>query len=407
MRIAFFAAYFLLALATTVAQVKPGAYIGQFLRTDGLPILFYLDVEGQGAAARWTIRNGEERIPVNNIRQQGDSVWVDMPVFESAFRLQIQGQGLAGIWVKAGEQQPEVIQRVVIRPGQEKFPISQGPPATDISGRWKAAFLRPNGTQRAAIAEFRQHGQQLTGTFLTPTGDYRYLEGTIQGDTLQLSCFDGSHAYYFGARLSGKDQLVEGIFAAGLTHREPWSATRDAAAALDGSAARMEWKPGSPPLQFRFPDLDSNLVSLQDPRYRGKVVILQIMGSWCPNCMDETAFLSDFYRRHRSRGVEVIGLAYEYSTDFQRARRSLSKFRDRYQVTYPMLVTGVTSADTLRTEKTLPGFTPIRAFPTTIFLGKDGRVRMTEAGYAGPATGHHHEAFRKEFEERVEALLRE
>jgi len=110
--------------------------------------------------------------------------------------------------------------------------------------------------------------------------------------------------------------------------------------------------------------------------------------------MDETAFLSEYYRQHRDKGVEVIGLAYEYGTDFQRSRRSLAKFRDRYRVAYPILITGVTSGDTLRTEKTLPGFTPIRAFPTTIFLGRDGRVRHTEAGYAGPATGEHHEAYR-------------
>jgi len=407
MRIASLVAVFLLTLSCVFAQVIPGTYIGQFLRPDGLPIVFHLDIQGEGAAVRWTIRNGEERITIDRIRRKGDSVWVDMPFFESAFRLQIHGQRMSGIWVKAGEQQPEVLQRVEIRPGQVKFPVFQGQPTTDISGRWKATFIRPNGTQRPAIAAFRQQGQQLTGTFLTPTGDYRYLEGTIQGDTLQLSCFDGSHAFYFGARLSGKDQLVDGVFAAGGTNCEPWSATRDAAAILDRSAARMQWIPGSPPLQFRFPDLDSNLVSLEDPRYRGKVLILQIMGSWCPNCMDETAFLSNFYRQHRSRGVEVIGLAYEYSADFQRSRRSLSKFRDFFEVTYPMLITGVTSADTLRTQKTLPGFTPIRAFPTTIFLGKDGRVRHTEVGYAGPATGPAHEVFRKELEERVEALLRE
>lgn len=407
MRIAILTAILLFCCRTGMCQSRPVSHVGRFLRSDGLPIVFHVDISGRGVGEAWTIRNAGERIRITSIRRRGDSVFIDMPVFESSFRLRDHGRGYSGVWVKAGERQPEILQSVDIRPGSVTFPAAEGAASADITGRWKVAFTRPNGTQRAAIAEFRQTGQRLTGTFLTPTGDYRYLEGVVSGDSLQLSCFDGSHAYYFGARLQGRDRILDGVFAAGLTHLEPWTAERDAEAALDGASARMEWIPGSPPLHFRFPDLDSNIVAIDDERFRGKVVILQILGSWCPNCMDETAFLSEYHRKNRGRGVEVIGLAYEYSTDFQRARRSLSKFRDRFQVEYPMLVTGVTSSDTMRTEKTLPGFTPIRAFPTTIFIGRDGRVRKTEAGYAGPATGSHHEAFRKEFEETVDALLRE
>ncbi|NDC77984.1 MAG: TlpA family protein disulfide reductase [Chitinophagia bacterium] len=407
MRFAIIAAILLFSCRSGICQSRPGSYVGRFLRADGLPIVFHVEISGKAAGETWTIRNAGERIRVTSIRRRGDSVFIDMPVFESSFRLRDHGQGYTGDWVKAGERQPEILQPVELRPGAVTFPPDRGAASTDITGRWKVAFTRPNGTQRAAIAEFRQSGQRLTGTFLTPTGDYRYLEGVISGDSLQLSCFDGSHAYYFGARLEGPDRILDGIFAAGLTHMEPWTAERDAEASLDGASARMEWVPGSPPLRFRFPDLDSNVVALNDERFRGKVVVLQILGSWCPNCMDETAFLSEYYRKNRGRGVEVIGLAYEYSTDFRRSSRSLAKFRDRFGVEYPMLVTGVTSSDTFRTEKTLPGFTPIRAFPTTIFLGRDGRVRKTEAGYAGPATGRHHEAFRREFEETVDALLRE
>jgi thiol-disulfide isomerase/thioredoxin len=147
------------------------------------------------------------------------------------------------------------------------------------------------------------------------------------------------------------------------------------------------------------------MVSLKDERFRGKVVVIQIMGSWCPNCMDETAFLSAYYRGNRGRGVEMLALAYEYSTDFRRARNSLKKFRDKYSVEYPMLITGVTSADSLKTEKTLPQLTPIKAFPTTIFVGRDGKVKKIHAGFYGPGSGEHYEAYRKEFEATVSELL--
>jgi hypothetical protein len=122
--------------------------------------------------------------------------------------------------------------------------------------------------------------------------------------------------------------------------------------------------------------------------------------------MDETAFLSEFYRNNKQRGVEVIGLAYEYSTDFERSRSSLRKFKDRFQVQYPLLITGVTVSDTLRTEKTLPQLTPIKAFPTTIFIGKDGKVAKIKAGFKGPGAGAYHEELKKEFTATIDQLLK-
>ena len=121
------------------------------------------------------------------------------------------------------------------------------------------------------------------------------------------------------------------------------------------------------------------------------------MGSWCPNCMDETKFLNEFYIKNKQRGVEVVSLAYEYSTDFERSRISLLKFQQRFNVKYPMLITGAWINDSLRTEKTLPQITPIKVFPTTIYIGKDGKVKKMQAGFYGPGSGEHFELFKKEF----------
>jgi peroxiredoxin len=176
---------------------------------------------------------------------------------------------------------------------------------------------------------------------------------------------------------------------------------------VESSGAMMFLKEGEERLNFRFPDLDSNMVSIDDDRYRDKVVVIQIMGSWCPNCMDETAFLSEYYKKNRQRGVEVIGLAYEYTSDFRKAEKTLRKFQQRHKVDYPFLNTGVITSDTLRTEKTLPQMTAIKAFPTTIFVGRDGKVKKVHPGFAGPGTGEHHEQFKKEFEATVEDLLKQ
>ena len=159
------------------------------------------------------------------------------------------------------------------------------------------------------------------------------------------------------------------------------------------------------PLAFTFKDIDGRSVSLGDPRFKGKVVLLQIMGSWCPNCMDETRFLSSFYKEYQNKGVEIIALAYERSTDFTRSQASLRSVRDRFQVSYPMLITGVTVSDPQRAEKTLPQLEKIVNFPTTIFINKAGQIAKIHTGFSGPGTGDHYEEQKKEIYETVNSLL--
>lgn len=396
----------LFAAGLSAQRPAAGSYVATFLRTDSLPIRFNLESSVEKGKEVWVVRNASERIRVTELESRGDSLFVRMPLFESGFRLQRRPDGpLSGVWVKATSRS-QAVQPVVIRPGTVRYPVDRGPARYDLSGRWQVTFQPPDGRPMQAVAEFTQRGEKLTGTFLTPTGDYRYLEGVVTGDSLRLSCFDGSHAFYFGAHIAGKGRIDRGVFASGLTYRESWTAVKDPAARMDEGLAAMSLRPGEETLGFSFPDLDGNRVSLSDERFRDRVVVIQIMGSWCPNCMDETAFLSSYYDRNRDRGVEMVALAYEYATDIEAAKKTLSRMRDRYAVRYPMLITGVSSADTLRTEKTLPELTPIKAFPTTIFIGRDGRVKKVHGGFSGPATGVHYEEFKKSFEETVTELLK-
>ncbi len=168
----------------------------------------------------------------------------------------------------------------------------------------------------------------------------------------------------------------------------------------------MHVKDGNGKLNFSFLDLNKKRVSINDPKFKNKVVVIQILGSWCPNCMDETVFLSDYYNKNKHRGVEIIGLAYEYTTDFERSKKSIEKFKNRFNVQYTLLNTGVTVTDSLRTEKTLPQLTTIKSFPSTIFLDKKGKVAVIRAGFEGPGTGVHYEELKKDFEETVNRLLK-
>jgi peroxiredoxin len=375
-------------------------------REDGNEIIFNFDLDRTKKQPVLYILNAAERLRVDSVRFFGDSVFIKMPLFESAFKAKIANGKWEGLWTK-GTSRTDQVMKFVAEPGTSRFTSNDGAAKTNIDGRWAAKFASDASDTSTSIAEFWNHSNRLTGSFLTPTGDYRFLEGIVTGSKLKLSGFDGSHAFLFTADITSKNTIENGEFISGARFKDKWSAVKDPAAAVKIDESAMYLKPGEKQLNFKFPDLDSNLVSINDPRFKNKVVVIQLMGSWCPNCMDETAFLSEYYKNNKQRGVEMLGLAYEYSTDFKRSQSGLRKFEQRFKVDYPLLITGVTVSDTLRTEKTLPELTPIKVFPSSIIIDKKGNVRKLDNGFFGPGTGEHYEAYKREFNATMDELLKE
>jgi thiol-disulfide isomerase/thioredoxin len=329
-------------------------------------------------------------------------------VFESEFRTQMQPDGsLKGLWFKGTAMQTQQWVFTAIPNNPVRFESVQGRYKYMVTGRWAVTITRPNGESRPAVAEFVQKGNLLTGTFLTPSGDYRYLEGIVTGNLLQLSVFDGAHTFLFSATVDSSDRISNGIFYSGYNGKETWTAVKDPTAELPDVGSTPQLREGEERISFAFQDIDRNIVSTDDERFRNKVIVVQLMGSWCPNCLDETKFLNEYYIKNKNRGVEIIALAYENSTDVERSRNSLLKFQKRFNVQYPMLITGVWVNDSLRTEKTLPQITPIKVFPTSLFIGKDGKVKYIRAGFFGPGAGEHFELYKKEFYATIEHLLKE
>jgi peroxiredoxin len=395
----------ILLCTASASQAQQHTWAAQLHRSDGVAIPFIFEWRTKNKKPVWIIRNAQERIEVTAITQQGDSVFAQMPVFESQFRAQLinKGKKLNGVWIKGGSVS-QTVMPFTANWQQSRFKYTSAS-TTNVSGRWAVEFAgAKNG---ASVGEFLQKGTKTIGTFLNPTGDYRYLEGTTDGDTLRLSCFDGGHAFLFTAFVAAPNKLEQGFFYSGASFKQSWTAQKNANATVPQDKVAMYAKPGEEQLHFSFLDIDSNRVSITDEQFKNKVVIIQLMGSWCPNCMDETEFLSNYYRQNKQRGVAVIALAYEYSTQWQRSANSLRKFKDKYNVQYPILITGVTVGDSLRTEKTLPEITPIRFFPSSIVLDKNGKIRKLDTGFNGPGTGIHHELWRKEFEATVNGLLAE
>ena len=380
----------------------------QLVRTDGNNIIFNFKTSMQKGKPVITIINADEKMLVDEIRMKKDSIFFKMPVFESEFKAKfITPDSLQGTWTRATSSHYITMPFTANSIEQYRFYPEKGAPLTSAAGRWSVTFNDENNIEKPAIGEFDQAGNKLTGSILTPTGDYRYLEGIVSGDSLLLSGFDGIHALLFTAKIINKDSIANGMFFSGPTAVRTWTAVKNNHAVLPDLAAMYLKDPEDDKPDFTFKSIDEKMISLHDKQFKNKVVIIQLMGSWCPNCMDETAFLSAYYNKNKQRGVEVIALAYELSDDFKRSQTFLRKFQQRFDVNYPILVTGVPVSDTLRTEKTLPLFTPIKTFPTSIILDKKGKVRKIDTGFFGPGTGEYYQNYVHEFELFMDKLIKE
>jgi len=286
------------------------------------------------------------------------------------------------------------------------FPSPPKPKYT-ISGRWSATFTDEDLQNKdVTVGEFKQNGNALTGTFLTTTGDYRFLQGTVSGDELYLSCFDGGHAFLFTGKISNDKTITNGKFYSGASSVQLWNAVKDENAKLPDAYSLTVLKPGYQKIDFTFPDLDKKPVSLSDNRFKNKVVILQIMGSWCPNCMDETSYLVDFYKKYHAKGVDILGLAYERKADFAIAKKNVEQLKTRFNIPYDLLITGYTNNKN-EAAKSLPALSNFVAFPTTIIIDKKGDVRKIHTGFSGPGTGDYYTEFTHEFETLIDQLLAE
>ena len=389
-------------------QIKSGYWRAAIERPDGQQIVFNFESKDSAGKKVIYVINAGERLLVDSIKRKADSVFIEMPFFESGFKAKVLPNGnLEGVWVKSyGKIIQELPFRAVYN-NKKRFDVSS-PAKENISGRWAADFVNKNDKVSKLVGEFTQAGSHLTGTFLDPTGDYRFLEGVVSGDSLKLSGFDGGHLFLFTAKIENKNKITDGKFYSGARGIQDWSAEKNDQAALSDGFSENILKPDAGKLDFSFQDVeDGHPVSINDPQFKGKVLVLQIMGSWCPNCMDETKFLSEYYKQNRDKGLEIIGLAYERTTDFKSSQKALQSFIKRFNVQYPVLVTGVTVSDSLRAEKTLPQLKKIEAFPTTIFVDRNGNIKKVHSGFSGPATGKHYVDFEKEFDEIIKSLLAE
>jgi peroxiredoxin len=375
-----------------IFQLKPGVEV---------PITFDIHAANSGTLLAY-FHNAEERFEGGWIHQTSDSLFIFLDQFDNELAFRIADSGLTGVLKKqdgTGTPLPVTAQAGV----NYRFRDEGIKPAGDISGTYDITFHSENGKEEKAVGLFRQQGNTLKATFLRVTGDSRYLEGIVEGDHFYLSSFIGSGPGYYTGSFTTDGQLKGTVV--GAHGGQAFTGIHNEKAALPDAYTLTNLKPGYSSFDFSFPDANGQPVTLQDTKFRNKVVIVTIGGTWCPNCVDETSFLASWYAANKSRGIEIVSIQYERQTDTAFVHKVLSRQREKYNIGYTQVFGGL--ADKQGVANSLPSLNAFLAFPTTIFIDKKGKVAKIHTGYSGPATGIYYQQFEKEFNDEVDELVKQ
>jgi len=382
-------------------QMPPGGLWDAEVEVDGRRVAFRMELKFTPGAVRGAILDGERRNWSTSGAFHDGRLELVWDYFDSRLEAELRNGTLQGIYerrTRAGR----VRRAFTARPFQPE-PAGAGESVPDVAGAWRIQTNAERGV-RVMNGYFAQSGALVTGTIQRLDGDFGTLSGRIQGRRLVLSHFDGVRATLIEAEV-----LPDGTLKGVIDGRTAFTAARAEDAARLGlpeppdPSRYASVKNPLEPLRFQAVDLDGRPVTSEDARFRGKAMIVTIMGSWCPNCHDEAELLVELDRRYRDQGLEVVALGFEYTGESERDRNQLRAFARRHGIGYTVLYAGTT--DDGEVLRVLPQLANFASFPTTLFLDRSHRVRSVHTGFAGPANAAEHARLREEFEKLVREIL--
>jgi len=389
--------------ATAYAEPHLGAWRA-WLDSPGGDLPFGLELGGTKAIETALLINGKERISVPSFWLAEDRIAFGIDHYDSKIlaKLSDSGKRMDGEWNKRGRNDAVTKMAFHAVYGQHpRFKQLKSAPGgkSRLDGRWAVQF---SSSDEPAVGAFETESDgSVSGTFLTTTGDYRYLAGGFDGATLRLSCFDGGHAFLFSATM-GSDGTLKGDFWSRDAWHETWTATKDASVQLpDGFSLTRGTKVALSEITYR--DLKGESVSLGDAQFQGNARIIELFGTWCPNCHDASDYLAELDRKYKAQGLSVLGIAFELSDEFDRSVRLVNRFAKRHDASYPILIGGL--ADREKADSIFPLIDRVRSYPTFVFLNRLGEIEAVYSGFSGPATGSDHDRLRKRWETLIGRLL--
>lgn len=363
------------------AALATGIWQGSIQQNDSTSLKFNFSLgDLSDSSYSVSVLNAEETLEAKMYAVGKDSFRIEMPVFANHFLVKHSEGKLQGFYINPDADDYRLAFNAEAG-NEERFPGQEDLSA--LNGYWRIDFNPGTEDQSSGLAHFDWNQDQgLYATVMTATGDYRYLEGSSENGAIKFSAFDGAHLFTFQAAADG--DTLRGGFHSGRSYFADWVAYRDESFSLPDPDTLTYLKEGYEGMAFAFPTLEGDTVSLKDERFAGKALIIQISGSWCPNCYDESRYLSEVYKQYNEQDLEIVCLSFERTRDYATAQKRLGKMKRDLNIPYTVLLAGATRDD--KAAEKLPMLNHVMSYPTAIYLDKSHQVRKIHTGFAGPGT---------------------
>lgn len=370
-----------------------GSYTAHLNIQEGVDVNFKIILDEDSTLS---IINGKETIQLSEFYFKEDSMIYPLHIFDAELRFKHFESGINGYWVKNYTEDYIVpLSSSVISSESIKCDL------IPIEGEFEMT-LNNQGKERKAKLILTTKNDSVYGTVMTRTGDYRYLNGKLRcNNNFSLNTFNGESAYRFDAKIINEDSLT-GDFYSGKTRHEKWKAVKNNNFQLEDPTQLGSTTDYSGNLEFEAKDLNGTMISTLDEEYKNHPIVVQILGTWCPNCMDEAAFMKAWLSQNPDQNVKIIGLAFELKEDFNYAKKRISKFKEAYDLPYKILFARKKGKENVR--KYFPFLDGVIAYPTTIFLDQNHNVVKIHTGFSGPASGDYYKDFINDFNATVNQI---
>ena len=365
---------------------------------DRLILPFFIEEEKINEATLYSVKNGDEKIPLDLNTLTNDTIQLSFKEMSSQLNIiYTDSNHFLGYWTneRKGLRHP-----ISGSKGKYKrFESATDTPPEEILKSYEVTFGSTKNNW-PAVGLFNQIGDEVTGTFLTETGDYRYLEGNVFGDQLYLSCFDGAHAFVFTAKISG-DSLF-GKFYSGASYQTNWVGVSNEEASI-GDPNKLTYLTDK---SYDLSEIKFKALFLGNKKIKFNkkpLTVIQIMGSWCPNCLDETNYFKVLHQKYEDKGLQIIALGFESQKTTRKRKKHLKRFKKKAAIPYSIYIAG--SASKKEASRIFSMLNNVSSFPTTLFVNQKGDIIHIHTGFYGPGTGVYYERYKKETEALIEKSL--
>ncbi|HUI78912.1 MAG TPA: TlpA disulfide reductase family protein [Bryobacteraceae bacterium] len=370
----------------------------------GTVIPFRLDLAGEAASFTGTLFNGDIPVTPTAAKFENGTVTLNFEHYLTKIVAKVKDGQLEGTVAGRFGDQDRYISSNPFHAKRYVAPAAAEAKAPNIDGLWVIPYDSPKG-EKAWRFIARQNGAEVSAAILRVDGDTGALTGAWRDTKFLLSHFDGSRPALM--EITPKpdgtlDILQNGRLTNKLVAYRPEVAQAKGLPEPANFMTHTTVRDANETFAFRFPDVNGKMLSNEDPKFKGKVVVAIITGTWCPNCHDEAQYLVPLYKKYRDQGLEIVALDFEEPEQQDQLKR-VKAFVDKYGVEYTYLIAG---APVEMWEK-VPQLINLNTWPATVFVGRDGKVRAIHAGFAAPASGEFNLELKQEFTSTIERLLAE